>query len=62
MAVGGGGVLGKGMLWVYSTDRPVSGEDIERLIELGWNQRLEHHDDAFTVEDYSLDELWACRP
>ncbi len=62
VTVGSGGVLGKGTLMVYSTDQPVEGKDLDRMIEMGWSQNFAEDGTEFTVADYSIEELWVCHP
>ena len=44
-------------LYAYETDEPVSEEDFNRLIELGWFQP---DADSEKYEDYREDEGWSC--
>lgn len=51
-----------GQIYAYSTDDPVSVDDLNRLVELGWvQQEVENDDDdEFTAEHYDSDEGWSC--
>jgi len=48
------------IIYVYATDKPVKTEDINRLIELGWEQ--EFSGSEFTAKDYNPEESWQCYP
>lgn len=48
------------VIYGYSTDNPLSSEDINKMIEFGWHQEhdeLDYNED-FTLEDYRPDESW----
>jgi hypothetical protein len=50
------------VIYVFPTDRPVSEEDVERLIALDWHQEdveIEDEDADFSPEHYSPDETWS---
>lgn len=42
-------------IFVYQTSIPVSIDDVNRLIMLGWRQ---NHVDYFELEDYCFEESW----
>jgi len=48
------------ILYAYTTDKPLSKEDIEKMIELGWHQEYDDidYDKDFDVSDYRADEGW----
>jgi len=51
------------ILYVYSTDRPVKPDDLNRLIELGWFQEDAvdwEKEDEFSAKHYDPEEGWAC--
>ena len=51
------------VLYAYSTDKPVEGKDLDRMIELGWTQpETEYHktDEDFAVKHYNPEESWSC--
>ena len=51
------------VLFMYTTDRPVSEPDILRLIELGWLQDevvFRGDDGEILVEHYDPKESWIC--
>lgn len=45
-------------IFMYRTDKPVSTEDVTKLIELGWFQQ-DVPGDEFTVESYDPEESWS---
>lgn len=59
---------GHDVLYVYSTDKPVESDDLNRLVELGWFQEECHHkyqddeetDGSFAAKHYDPDEGWTC--
>lgn len=57
---------GHDQLYAYSTDRPIEGNDLERLIELGWFQEEVNYGDdeetgsCFAAKHYDPDEGWCC--
>ncbi len=49
------------VLYAYATDRPVEGDDLDWLIELGWFQEgVECGDGDFAAKYYDPEEGWAC--
>lgn len=53
-------------IYAYPTDRPIGGDDLARLVELGWLQEGTECDDAddaeFDVQYYDQAESWVCYP
>lgn len=49
------------IVYVYSTDRPLSAEDITKMTELGWFQPDSHkpESEGFSAEYYNHEEGWA---
>lgn len=50
------------IIYAFETDRPVSPEDVVRLVELGWSQHeVEPSDEGegFRAVDYDPGEGWA---
>lgn len=45
-------------IYAHATDRPLSFEDIRKMIDLGWYQ--DRGGDEFTPEDYDAEESWYC--
>lgn len=44
------------IIYVYPTDRPLSNEDVAKMIEFGWVQ--EDYVDEFEVGNYNPEEGW----
>lgn len=45
--------------YVYETDRPLSDEEAQKLIDLGWFQEgISDPSKDFTLEDYDSAESW----
>jgi len=50
------------VVYAYKTSRPLSREDVTKMLELGWIQEEVEgtgDDGALTVDDYNPDESWA---
>jgi hypothetical protein len=48
------------ILYAYATDRPLSPEDVKRMVELGWHQHeVDFGDGDFEARHYNPDEGWA---
>jgi hypothetical protein len=45
------------VFYAYSTDRPLSEEDVKHMVDLGWFQEVKH-DDEFMYTDYDPSEGW----
>ena len=48
-------------LRVYATDRPLTDEDVQKMIDLGWHQEHDGRGDYsedFALEHYRIDEAW----
>lgn len=49
------------VIYAYPTDRVIGGEDLDRLIELGWIQEdADYDDDTFAAKHYDQAESWTC--
>lgn len=50
------------VLYSYATDKPLSQEDLTRMVELDWWQEVScgDRDDEFSVEHYDASEGWSC--
>lgn len=51
------------VLYVFATDKPLSNEDLARMIELGWTQHNVNYSDGdweFSAKYYNQDESWVC--
>ena len=50
------------VLYAYSTDKPLSKENLDKMIELGWFQEEADlgGDDEFEKEHYDPEESWTC--
>ncbi len=47
------------VVYVYRTDRPLTPEDVGRMVALGWFQPEVHTgDDSFTADHYDPEEAW----
>lgn len=48
------------VIYCFNTDRPVTPEDLQRLVDLGWFQEDADYDpsDGFKVENYDPEESW----
>lgn len=44
----------------YPTDKPLSTEDLGKMIELGWLQTRPDYSTAFSASDYRVNEGWYC--
>lgn len=44
-------------IYAFPTDKPISQEDVAKLIELGWSQE-DVECDEFTVVNYDPEESW----
>jgi hypothetical protein len=51
-------VFYKGFIYTYKTDKAVSNDDLEKLIELGFYQNHIHYIASFSASDYSDKEYW----
>ena len=48
------------IIYATATDRPLSPEDVERMIGFGWFQpEVEYAGDEMTPSDYDPEESWA---
>jgi hypothetical protein len=47
------------IFYVYSTDKPLSPEDVAKLVQLGWHQEEAVTDGEFTAENYDPEESWS---
>jgi len=45
-------------IYAYATDRPLSKQDIERMIDLNWVQERDDYDRDFSADDYNQYEGW----
>jgi hypothetical protein len=45
--------------FMHATDRPLSQEDLTKMIELGWHQDVDTGDDDFAVQHYDASESWS---
>lgn len=45
-------------IWLHSTSRPLSPEDVQKMIDASWWQEHEDYGEDFTVADYDPDESW----
>jgi len=50
------------VLSTYPTDRPLSEDDVQRMLDLGWFQEDSEWEDSDEMKatDYKTDESWAC--
>ena len=50
------------VLYGYATDKPLSNDDVETMIALGWHQESDNIDysegEEFSVKYYDPDESW----
>ena len=44
------------IIYVYPTNRPLTNEDVGKMIEFGWQQ--EDYADTFKLTDYNPEEGW----
>jgi hypothetical protein len=48
-------------IFAYATEKPVSEDDLRRLVELEWFQPdVDCGEDDFTVNNYDPEEGWSC--
>lgn len=47
-------------LFAVSTSRPLSIDDIEKMVALGWFQDIYYLGEYFAPEDYDEEETWVC--
>ena len=49
-------------LYVYPTAKPISGDDLDRLVALGWSQEDAAliDDEEFSARHYDPEESWYC--
>lgn len=47
------------IFYAYSTDSPLSPEDLQKMIDLGWFQEGLSSGDEFAASDYDPGEGWA---
>jgi hypothetical protein len=45
--------------YAYSTDKPLSEEDLKKVVDMGWFQPDVDHEDDFQVSDYDPTEGWS---
>lgn len=45
-------------IWLHSTNRPVSREDVQKLIDANWFQEDADYEDEFKVEHYDPEQSW----
>lgn len=51
--------VGHSVLYCFETDHPLSPEDVQRLIDLGWRQDVDYDEnDEFTVACYEPSTTW----
>lgn len=49
------------VIYAYATDKPVSTEDLERLVKLGWFQGdVDCGEEKFAAKHYDPQESWKC--
>jgi hypothetical protein len=50
------------VLYAYPTNDPLTDEDVEKMIALGWYQEHDDRDysEDFSLSDYRQDESWCC--
>ena len=48
------------VIYAYSTTRPLTTQDIQKMIDLGWHQEYDGRDynKDFDISDYRHDETW----
>lgn len=44
------------IFYAYATDKPLSSEDVKKMIKYGWHQETD--DGEFSEENYDSDESW----
>lgn len=45
-------------IWLHSTDRPLSPEDVQKMIDASWWQERSDYSEGFKVTDYDPGESW----
>ena len=47
-------------IYMYPTDRPLTPDDVQKMIDLGWHQEYDErdYDEDFAVRHYRPDEAW----
>lgn len=45
-------------IWLDATDKPLSPEDVQKMIDASWWQERSNYDKDFTAADYDPEEGW----